>query len=521
MNFEKIINNKIFVIFIIPFFLGLLSVFSFQPFNFTLINFLIFPVLFFILTYVNKRSKNIYRKKPFLKNLFFVGHSFGFGFFITSTYWISNSLTFDESFKFLIPFAIFLLPILLGLFFGFCTLIIGPYLKSNLNSLTLFVVAFSLIDYLRGKMFTGFPWNLWAYSWSWFEEVLQVLNPIGLYAFNLLSISVFSLPAIFFFTRKKSHYAIFIASLTIFFSNYIYGSFQINNNDKTNSLSVSNSSYQTVKIISPNFELKYDLKSDEIIKNIDRLIKISSPEEEKKTIFIWPEGAFSGYNFQEIQSLKYNFSKNFSKNHLIILGINTNKKDTDNYFNSFIMVNNKFEILYKYNKRKLVPFGEFLPFEEKLKKLGFKNVTRGYNSFSPGKKIELLIVGNLKILPSICYEIIFPELIQEIKTTNLIVNLSEDAWFGKSIGPHQHFSKAIFRAIENNSYLARSTNKGISAFINNKGQIIKFLNPNESGNIELKVPIVRSEHKNKNDLIFFILLFTYISFFFLLKNYEK
>ena len=101
------------------------------------------------------------------------------------------------------------------------------------------------------------------------------------------------------------------------------------------------------------------------------------------------------------------------------------------------------------------------------------------------------------------------------------MNLSEDAWFGKSIGPHQHFSKAIFRAIENNSYLARSTNKGISAFINNKGQIIKFLNPNESGNIELKVPIVRSEHKNKNDLIFFILLFTYMSFFFLLKNYEK
>ena len=104
---------------------------------------------------------------------------------------------------------------------------------------------------------------------------------------------------------------------------------------------------------------------------------------------------------------------------------------------------------------------------------------------------------------------------------NLIINLSEDAWFGKSIGPYQHFSKSIFRAIENNSYLIRATNQGISAFINHKGQVVKFLKPNEAGNIELNVPIVDNKNKNKNDLIFFILLFTYISFFFLLKKMKN
>ena len=125
---------------------------------------------------------------------------------------------------------------------------------------------------------------------------------------------------------------------------------------------------------------------------------------------------------------------------------------------------------------------------------------------------------SLKILPLICYEIIFPELIQNLNHNNLIVNISEDAWFGGSIGPHQHFSKAIFRSIENDTYLARSANQGVSAFISNKGKVIKRLEPYEAGNIELNVPLIDNNNKNKNDLIFFVLLFTYILIFFTLKN---
>ena len=83
----------------------------------------------------------------------------------------------------------------------------------------------------------------------------------------------------------------------------------------------------------------------------------------------------------------------------------------------------------------------------------------------------------MSVLPLICYEIIFPELIQSSNNkSNLIINISEDAWFGNSIGPHQHFAKAIFRSIENNTFVVRSANKGISAFINNNGKVIKRLN---------------------------------------------
>ena len=92
---KKVLNNRVIVLYLLPFFLGLLTVLSFQPFNFSFINFFILPVFFFLLVYVNKRSKSIYRKKPHHKNLFLVGFLFGFGFYFSGIDWIANSLTFD------------------------------------------------------------------------------------------------------------------------------------------------------------------------------------------------------------------------------------------------------------------------------------------------------------------------------------------------------------------------------------------------------------------------------------------
>ena len=135
-----------------------------------------------------------------------------------------------------------------------------------------------------------------------------------------------------------------------------------------------------------------------------------------------------------------------------------------------------------------------------------------------GKINKNIIIDNFNILPLICYEIIFTDLIQKSKAeTNLIVNISEDGWFGDTVGPNQHFSKSVFRAIENNTFLIRSANKGISAIIDNKGNIIKQLDRNEAGNIELEVPLIKSK-KVKNDLIFFCLLITYLLIFFIYKK---
>ena len=135
--------------------------------------------------------------------------------------------------------------------------------------------------------------------------------------------------------------------------------------------------------------------------------------------------------------------------------------------------------------------------------------------------MNIFSLDKLQLLPLICYEVIFPELSQNDKQKNLIVNISEDAWFGETVGPNQHLAKAIFRSIENNVFLIRSANKGFSAFIDNKGIIIKTLKPQEIGVIELNVPLINNvQKKYKIDLIFFVLLSTCIFIFIIFKKNE-
>jgi len=508
---EKYLNSRFLILYVIPFIFGSLTILSFEPFNLTLINFLIFPSCFYLLVYVNKKSRTVYRKKPYKKNLFIFGLTFGFGFYLTGVSWITNALTFDEQFRFLIPFALILVPLFLSLFLGLTTLVIGPYLKLDFSSLLIFSACLAFSDYLRTYLFTGFPWNLWAYSTTSFKEILQIVNLVGLNSYNLFVITIFTLPivAVFKISKIKKLLSILLALLSIL-SFYIYGNYTINKNKKFLE-NVSEKTY--VKIISPNFDLQYELSIQEIKERFKKLIRYSDPNMKKQTLFIWPEGVFSGYSFEQILIFKELISKNFSNNHYIIFGTNRMEPATGYFYNSMLTVNNNFDIIQSYNKRKLVPFGEFLPLENILNNFGLKKITEGYGSYLKGTVNKNILLDKMNILPLICYEIIFTDLIQKSDDkTNLIVNISEDGWFGKSIGPDQHFAKSIFRAIENNTFLLRSTNRGVSAIIDNKGNIVKRINRNEAGNIEFDVPLIRS-NKVKNDLIFFILLITYLFIF--------
>ena len=514
--FEKYLNNRFLTLYFIPFIIGSFSTISFHPFNITIINFIIFPLLFYLIIYINKRSKSVYRKKPFRKNLFTFGLLFGFGFYFSGIHWITNSLTFDDNFKILIPFALLLIPLFLSLFIALPILIIGPYINLNFSSLFLFSAILAFSDYVRAQILTGFPWNLWAYSTVWLNEIIQIVNLIGLYSYNLVLITFFTLPVIIFFrisTTKKILYFILISIVIL--SLFIFGNYEINKNKKK--LNIINEKV-FVKIISPNFDLKYGLTEKQIEERLKKLIRYSNPTKEKITLFIWPEGVFSGYSYEEISVFNELITKNFSKEHTIIFGINRLDLKSGKFYNSMLAVDNNFKIIQEYNKRKLVPFGEFLPFEKFLNNFGLKKITEGHGSFLRGNKNNNLSIYKMNILPLICYEVIFTNLIQKSNLdTNLIINISEDGWFGKTIGPDQHFAKSIFRAIENNTFFLRSANKGISAIIDNKGKIVKRLDRNEAGSIEFEVPLIQSI-KIKNDLIFFIHLITYLLIFLIYKN---
>ena len=146
------LNNRFIILYLLPFVIGSLSVFSFQPYNFILINFIIFPIFFYFIVYINKKSKVTYRKKPYKKNLFIFGLLFGFGFYLSGVSWITNSLTFDQNFKILIPFALIFIPLFLSLFIALTVLWVGPHLKLNIPSIIIFSASLAFSDYLRGKV---------------------------------------------------------------------------------------------------------------------------------------------------------------------------------------------------------------------------------------------------------------------------------------------------------------------------------------------------------------------------------
>ena len=513
MNF--LLSNKFIVLFLAPFLLGAITILGFQPYNFTYLNFFSFSALLFLILFIKKRTQSKYRKKKSNRYFFYLGCSFGFGFFLLGNYWIMASLTHDEMFKNLIPFSLILIPLFLSLFFGLAILFTGPFSEKKIHFILLFSLIFSIFEFLRGNLLTGFPWNLISYTWSWSIESIQILSLIGAYGLSLISITIFCIPFLFFQKNIiKNNVIFFIFFLIIFAGNYIYGSYEIDSSNYEFDQNIS------IKIVSPNFSLKdYQTKSE--ISQLKRLIKISSPEKNKKTLFIWPEGIFYETYLKDIEQYKNLFVDKFSENHLIILGINnfTNSNEYKNqkYFNSLVILNHKLDILSIYNKINLVPFGEFLPFEKTLSKFGLKKITPGYNSFSAGDIRTTLSLGSIfnekLILPLICYEIIYPGKITTKKQfPDLIVNISEDAWFGQTIGPYQHFSKAIYRSVEEGIFIARSANKGISAFIDPNGKVIKSLNTRESGNIELNFPYFKQStlFSNYGNKIFFLIILLYI-----------
>ena len=179
-------KKKIYIESIILILLGSFSSLSLPPFNYILINFLTFSLFYILLIKIFEVSKN--------KKLFFLyGWLFGLGYFTSNLYWISISLTFDESFKFLIPLSVVLVPAFLALFYGlasFLFLILKP--KKNLSSFFLFSLIFGTIEFVRGTIMTGFPWNLIAYSFSNHIEILNITAIIGTYGFNLFCISLFA-----------------------------------------------------------------------------------------------------------------------------------------------------------------------------------------------------------------------------------------------------------------------------------------------------------------------------------------
>ncbi len=492
--------------------LGLVTSLSLPPFNYFLINFFTFSLLFIFLF---KKLNSQKEKKIF----FLYGWLFGFGYFVSNLYWISISLTFDENFKFLIPVAIFLIPSFLSIFYGLVFYIFVIFkVKKVTNSFLIFSLLFAIFEFIRGSILTGFPWNLIAYSFLEQLEIIAITSLIGTYGFNLFCISLFSCPALLILRETNKDTGVFLFFILCLIIFYQYGNYY---KKKFHTKDEIIYDYK-IRAIGSSISLDRFYSSSNPISVINELIKISNPNFDEKTIFIWPEGILPNVSQKELIKYKWLFENKFNQNHIIALGINKHTVDGDfkKYFNTFSIYDHELNLINSYNKINLVPFGEFLPLENFFSMIGLKSITNNYVSYSKGNKRDIIEIKknnfSLKILPLICYEIIYSGEIYKDNNFNIIINISEDGWFGRSIGPMQHFAHSVFRSIESGKYVIRSANNGISAIINPIGETEKSLESYNNGFIDFMVekkiqPTVFSRFGNK---IFGLLILLYIFFLF-------
>jgi apolipoprotein N-acyltransferase len=509
-------NNYLSSIYLIL--LGALSSFSLPPYNYFIINFFTFSLLFIFIV-----NENTTLRKS--SNYFKYGWLFGFGYFFASLYWITIALTFDENFKILIPISLILIPSFLAIFYG-CALYIFSFFKKNkYTSLVLiFSVLFGITEFIRGNILTGFPWNLFVFSFSDNLEFIQILSILGTYSLNIICITFFLIPAVFLLHQTKSEIYFCSIFILIAVSFIIFGNLKINNKiintyEKNNFL---------IKVVSSKIDINRFYNTDNEQKIINDLIKLSEPNLNIPTIFVWPEGVLTSTYLKDIKKYKNLFNNNFSDKHLIIFGIN-NLVNVDDFnkakiYNSLVVVDNNLNVVGLYNKNDLVPFGEFIPLENFVKKIGLKTITNEYESFSKGKERKIINLKNkyfdINFLPLICYEIIYSGKIHKNSNFDFIINISEDGWFGSSVGPHQHFAHSIFRSIEEGKNIIRSTNNGVSAYIDSNGKIIQKIESTQSGVIKISKLHSQKEtifSKNGNN-IFFYLLIIYITFIFFIKK---
>jgi len=466
-------KKNIFFIYTFLLLLGSLSSFSLPPYNLIFVNFITYSLfLYLIVLFKEKKAK--------ISNFFFLGFAFGYGYFASSLYWVSHSLTFDKQLTFLIPVAILGLPILLAIFYGAAVIAIHSLIKKDYIFLLIFSISLSIFEYLRGILFTGFSWNLISYSWSFSAFLFIVL-----------------------------------------ISNYLFGKIIIKNTEFNQYNDIK------IKIVQPNIDIAKTWGTENENRNLISLINLSKVNKDEKTLIVWPEGMIQQTNPKDLYKYKEYFNKNFSKNHLVVVGI-TNPSISGNkinFYNSLVVLNNNAEVVNVYNKIKLVPFGEFIPFENLLAKWGLKKITFGYSSFSSGsERKEIRVFNNLSFLPLLCYEIIYSgDLKRDSKDYNFIINISEDGWFGDSIGPHQHLTQAVFRAVEQGVPIVRSTNKGMSAYISPNGKIINSLELNKSGFIDLKLFFLKGKtlFSLLENYIFYFTIFLSIIFVIALRKFNK
>ncbi|MCX8069129.1 MAG: apolipoprotein N-acyltransferase, partial [Thermodesulfovibrionales bacterium] len=355
------------------------------------------------------------------------------------------------------------------------------YKRQTIPSMIVAPLFWTTLEYLRAHLLSGFPWSSLGYSQYNFLTLIQVSDIIGIYGISFLIVSFNGAitDAILYKKRKIERplmqvYPTFVSLsivIIVFIFVFVYGTNRLNTNYSGQMVKVA--------IIQGNIEQdkKWDKAFQSYVMNVYKELTMKSLEH-APDIVIWPETALPFY-FEKDRLLTDDLiSFQSQTNSYLLTGsmmIKPYKEDKKKmiYTNSAILFDKNAKISYIYDKMHLVPFGEYVP----LRKILFfvNKLTYGIGDYTPGESYLKAITAFGTFGTVICYEIIFPELVRNFFIKNgavFLVNITNDAWFGQTSGPYQHFSMAVFRAIENRKPIVRVANTGISGYIDSKGRVV-------------------------------------------------
>lgn len=441
--------------------------------------FLLFPCFgLFYLLYASVDSKH---------RTFLLSFVFGLGYFITGLNWIGNALLVEgNDYKWAWPLAVIALPTLLALFTAlFATIAHILFRKESLIGFIAFCVLLSVSEYVRGYAFTGFPWNLYGYGWASVFSMIQSLSLIGPYGLTLLTIiwgcsfGYILLPN----AQRGMGLSITILSMAVIFE---YGFFRLKDSD------ISYHESLLIHIVQPNINQAEKWRVEQFSNNFDKHIIMSSNVQKiSRNVFIWPETALPP-SFLNSMAVQERVNRVLRGNSILLSGALRIQSDTQtktpSYHNSLVQFQGRQKQQPLYDKSHLVPFGEYIPFQEYIP---LKPVV-AFTGFKRGNGTQTIQIDNYpSVSPLICYEIIFAHqaVNKKQERPDYILTVTNDAWYGDSPGPYQHFQQARFRAIEQGIPVVRSANTGISGLVGPYGRVIKQTELMEDAIISVRLPV--------------------------------
>ncbi|MGV1014360.1 MAG: apolipoprotein N-acyltransferase [Methyloceanibacter sp.] len=478
-------------------FLGAVSVLAFAPVFAWPVLFLTFGALVWLLDGCHRDHAGLV---PRLTCAGITGFWFGFGFFLVGLYWIAEAFLVEPwRHAWLLPVVMTLMPAGMALFFAAaCALAMLMWLPGPGRVFAL-AIAFAIAEFARGHMLTGLPWNLVGYGLTANAPLMQLAALVGVYALSLIAVLLFASPAVIWapegssLARRNAAMALAGVLLVALGLGYVWGERRLAQAEEANT-------GVRLRLVQANVDQADKWRpenSAEIFADYLGLTKSGGLD--RIDLVIWPETAVP-FLLADAPDALLAIGEALPDGTALLVGSarlveerdRQGRLEAQRIYNSLLIVDDKGEVIGAYDKIHLVPFGEFLPFQDFLESLGFMQLTGVRGGFSAGTGPRLIdIPGAPPASPLICYEIIFPHAVTDAdQRPGWLLNLTNDAWFGSSAGPYQHFHQARVRAVEQALPVVRSANTGISAVIDPYGRIVAEIGLGKKGILDVDLPKV-------------------------------